>query len=238
MLSLLSTHPRERLGALSAFSGLGKGLCSRSPWAQEEERWRSQLPLSRSLLPGVVWDEGVLLRGWKTLMLISRQASASWQTSGECGHPVATPTPTLQGGHQEGASSSENSGTLQQTGLGAQRASEKLPRAGGNQCKGQECSQGFWASSLDCAKGAVAAKGGGTRAGRGVAAKARGPGRSREKVPGQEEWAEPLLVPGGGCGKSHSLSRRQDPTGCDWYVGPLDPPRRLRVCTRREFCLE
>lgn len=35
----------------------------------------------------------------------------------------------------------------------AQRASKKLPRAGGNQSKGQECSQGFWASSLYCAKG-------------------------------------------------------------------------------------
>lgn len=42
---------------------------------------------------------------------------------------------------------------LQRAGLGAQWTSKKLPRAVGNQSIGQECSQGFWANSLYCAKG-------------------------------------------------------------------------------------
>lgn len=37
-------------------------------------------------------------------------------------------------------------------------AQQELPRAGGNQSKGQECSQGFWASSRYCAKGMAVLK--------------------------------------------------------------------------------
>ena len=43
----------------------------------------------------------------------------------------------------------------QRAGLGAraQRASVKLPGAGGNQSKGQECSQGFWARACTVPRG-------------------------------------------------------------------------------------
>lgn len=92
----------------------------------------------------------------------------------------------------------------------------QLPGAGGNQSKGQECSQGFWASGLYYAKGIGLPRVGGGEAWAGRIVGARGLGRSGEKVPGQEGWAAPLPVPGARGGKSQSLAGRLDQTQLAW----------------------
>lgn len=102
-------------------------------------------------------------------------------------------------------------GHLSKLGLGvpAQRASKKLPRAGGNQSKGQECSQGFWASSLYCAKG-IGLPREGERGQREQRLLEPDLGRSEEKVPGQEGWTALFPVPGARGGKSQSVPGRLD----------------------------
>lgn len=146
----------------------------------------------------------------------------------------------MRRGYKEGAGlrpgGRENNGAPQQVGLGvhAQRASKKLPRAGGNQIKGQECSQGFWASSLYCAKG-------------------MGLPREGERRQREQRLLEPEIWAGrernswagrvGSTGLSSRSSRWKIPvTPCQAGPAstrpgprPLDPLEQLRGCVRSKL---
>lgn len=122
---------------------------------------------------------------------------------------------------------SENNGRFGEPGWGFRLGglAVQLPGAGGNQSKGQECSQGFWASGLYYAKG--------TRCqGRGSMGRESSWSLRFGQVKRESSWAGRV---GGTVSGSRSLRWKVPVTA--WQSGPdparlstglLDPPQQFR----------